>query len=297
MFTPENGDVSQPNGARTGEPDSTSTERGVLVPAVVKAFRIIEALGRSDEALGTSELSRRLNLGKSTVHGLLTTLESLGVLEAVNGTKRYRIERGFSALTRRGGSQRDLREIARPCLERLASATEETAFLGVPSDTHVTILDMVHGRPTLSVSAPIGSSIPLLAGAVGKVIVSTWELEQRESFLAKPQLTAFTQRSIVDAVAYRRAVEETLERGAALDLDEYVDGMRAAAAPIFGPPHRLVGVIWVAGFSRHIDRSRLPALATQVANEAAEITRRLDLFPQPAETTEASTQYRSKLSV
>jgi len=271
MFRPENGELAQPDAS--------------LVPAVVKAFKVLAALNDADEPLGTSELSRRLKLGKSTVHGLLTTLASLGMLEAVNGSKRYRIGRGIRALSSRAGGQRDLRGIARPCLERLAAATQQTAFLGVPADSHVTILDMVHGRPTLSISAPVGSSIPLLAGAVGKAIVSTWEPQRREALLAKQVLPAFTTRSIVDAVAYRRAIEETQLRGAALDVDEYVDGMRAAAAPIFGPPRELVGVIWVAGFSRHIDRSRLLALVDEVARAAGEITRRLGAARDVGATT------------
>jgi len=81
------------------------------------------------------------------------------------------IIRGIRALSSRAGGQRDLRGIARPCLERLAAATQQTAFLGVPAASHVTILDMVHGRPTLSISAPVGPSIPLLAGAVGTAMV------------------------------------------------------------------------------------------------------------------------------
>ncbi|MDQ6766228.1 MAG: IclR family transcriptional regulator [Candidatus Eremiobacteraeota bacterium] len=245
------------------------------MPAVLKAFKLLDTISLSDRALGVSELSRKLQMGKSTVHGLVTTLEALGVLEAVNGSKRYVLGPRLSALCSRGGNQADLRQIARPALERLAATTEQTSFLGVPTDGQVTILDIVHGRPTLSISAPVGSSIPLLAGAVGKVVLASWDPERRRSFLEETVLPAFTQATIVNPTAYEQAVAETIARGAAVDLDEYVDGVRAAAAPVTGAQHQLVAVLWVAGFARHIDEKRLELIASEVKRQAVEVSGRL----------------------
>ncbi len=214
-------------------------------------------------------------MGKSTVHGLVTTLESLGVLEAVNGSKRYAIGPRLSALCSRGGTQVDLRQAARPALERLAAMTEQTSFLGVPSDGHVTILDIVHGRPSLSISAPVGSSIPLMAGAVGKVVLASWDAERRRAFLHDNALPAFTPASIVAPEAYEAAVDSVKSSGSAVDVDEYVDGVRAAAAGITGPQSQLVAIVWVAGFSRHIDAKRLDEIAAAVTREAGDISARL----------------------
>jgi IclR family transcriptional regulator, KDG regulon repressor len=273
MFPPQNGAAQDTTRAASGSNGSAAPQ--TRVPAVLKAFKLLEAVSLSDKPLGVSELSRKLQMGKSTVHGLVTTLETLGVLEAVNGSKRYVLGPRLFALASRSGNQADLRQVARAALERLAAATEQTSFLGVPSDGQVTILDIVHGRPTLSISAPVGSSIPLLAGAVGKVVLSSWEPERRRAFLADNVLPAFTPASIVTPQFYEDALEETLARGAAIDVDEYVDGVRAAAAAVTGPQRQLVAVLWVAGFSRHIDGQRLDAIAAAVIREAAEISARL----------------------
>jgi IclR family transcriptional regulator, KDG regulon repressor len=265
------------NGQRAAsiESDSSNGVTSARVPAVLKAFKLLDIISRSDKPLGVSELARRLELGKSTVHGLVTTLESLGVLEAVNGSRRYTLGPRLSALSSRTGIQPDLRQSARDALERLAEATEQTSFLGVPADGHVTILDIVHGRPTLAISAPVGSSIPLLAGAVGKVVLASWDAQKRRDFLSKSALPAFTSASIISPDAYERSVGEAVARGAAIDVDEYVDGVRAAASPVIGPGQKLVAILWVAGFSRHIDSGRLDFIASAVAREAAEISRRL----------------------
>jgi len=273
MFPRQNGHPGDAEGVTSaGNGETVPAPR---VPAVLKAFKLLETISLSDKPLGVSELSRQLQMGKSTVHGLVTTLEALGVLEAVNGSKRYLLGPRLSALCARGGNQADLRQVARPALERLAAATEQTSFLGVPADGHVTILDIVHGRPTLSISAPVGSSIPLLAGAVGKVVLASWDPIRRRSFLKETNLPAFTPAAIVNTTDYEQAVAETISRGAAIDLDEYVDGIRAAAAPVTGPQHQLVAVLWVAGFARHIDEQRLEVIAAEVKREAAEISGRL----------------------
>ena len=245
------------------------------MPAVLKAFKLLELLSLSDKPLGVSELSRRLQMGKSTVHGLVTTLEGLGALEAVNGSKRYVLGPKLAALSLRNGNQADVRQLARGALERLAAATEQTSFFGVPSDDHVTILDIEHGRPTLSISAPVGSSIPLLAGAVGKAVLAAWDPRRRQAFLRENVLPAFTSASIRNNASYEQAVTETIARGAAIDVDEYVDGVRAAAAAITGPQRQLIAVLWVAGFSRNIDAERLDFIAAALAREAREISARL----------------------
>ncbi len=286
MFPPQNGPAGDPPRVAS-ELNGASGQHPPRVPAVLKAFRLIEAISLSDKPLGVSELSRKLDMGKSTVHGLVTTLEALGVLEAVNGSRRYVLGPRLPALCSRGGLQADLRQVAHGALERLAAATEQTSFLGVPSDGHVTILDIVHGRPTLSISAPVGSSIPLLAGAVGKVVVASWEPSRRRAFLRENVLPAFTPSSIVRPEAYEAAIAETLERGAAVDVDEYVDGVRAAAAAVTGPQQQLAAVVWVAGFSRHIDAQQLDAIASAVMREAAEISTRLGANPAQAQPISA----------
>jgi len=238
------------------------------VPAVAKAFAVLDLLSAVPEPLGVSEIARRLGLGKSTVHGLVTALHELGMLERANGAKRYRVGRGLQALALRSVSRHDVRSVARPFLERLAAETEQTAFLGIVGTDHVTILDLVHGRPAMSVSAPVGSAIPLLAGAVGKAVLAGWDRERRETFLAKTVLPKFTHRTITERRAYERAVDGVTKRGAALDVDEYVDGMRAAAAPVVAPSGELAAVIWVAGFARHIGDAQLNAIADHVSHEA-----------------------------
>ena len=135
-----------------------------MVPAVDRSFRILDLLSRSPAPLGTSEVARRLRLAKSTVHGLLRSLEAVGAVEEVH--RRYRLGPAVERLAATG----ELRRRWRPVLLRLARETGETAFLGQPRGARVAIVDEALGQGAPVISVPPGSSVPATAGAVGRVL-------------------------------------------------------------------------------------------------------------------------------
>ncbi len=135
-----------------------------MVPAVERAFSILDLLSRSPEPVGTSEVARRLRLPKSTAHGLLRSLAATGAVEEVR--KRYRLGPAVGRLAAVAG----LRRRWRPALEAAAQKVGETAFLGQPRGARVAVVDEVLGTGAPIISAPVGSFIPASAGAVAKVL-------------------------------------------------------------------------------------------------------------------------------
>jgi DNA-binding IclR family transcriptional regulator len=135
-----------------------------VVPAVDRSFRILDLLSRSPVPLGTSEVARRLRMAKSTVHGLLHSLEAVGAVEQVH--LRYRLGPAVDRLAATG----DLRRRWRPVLIRLARETGETAFLGQARGGRVAIVDEVLGQDAPVISGPAGRYVPATAGAVGRVL-------------------------------------------------------------------------------------------------------------------------------
>ncbi|MGH7903029.1 MAG: IclR family transcriptional regulator [Candidatus Dormibacteraceae bacterium] len=134
-----------------------------MVPAVQRAFRVLDLLSRTPAPVGASEVARRLRLAKSTTHGLLRTLVEAGAVEEIH--KRYRLGPAIERLAASG----ELRRRWHPVLERLAREAGETSFLGQPRAGRVAILDEVAGSGPMVVSAPVGSLLPVagaLAGAL-----------------------------------------------------------------------------------------------------------------------------------
>ena len=65
--------------------------RDPTIQSVDRAARILKALAAGSPRLGVSELAERLGLAKTTVHGLLRTLERQDLVEQDPETGKYRL--------------------------------------------------------------------------------------------------------------------------------------------------------------------------------------------------------------
>jgi IclR family KDG regulon transcriptional repressor len=238
-------------------------------PTVKKAFRILRLISDTDRGLGISELSKSLEIGKSTIHGIAAALEELGAVMREPHTKRYRLGVTLFELGRLAYSQIDLKTLARPIMEELMEQTQASVFLGILNRDHVTVLDIVESRQDLKITAPIGTTIPLFAGAVGKVFLASMEEEQTEEIIRSKGLTRFTENTIVNPELYYQELRSVRENGYAVDDEEYILGVRAVASPIMGLG-QLMSAIWVVGFKASLDGKKMEALikATKKAAEA-----------------------------
>jgi DNA-binding IclR family transcriptional regulator len=218
-----------------------------------------------------SEIARDLNMAKSTVHGMTSALEELGAVMRDPHTKRYRLGFTLFELGRLAYSQIDLKTLARPIMEELMESTQTSVFLGILNWDHVTVLDIVESRQDLKITAPIGTTIPLFAGAVGKVFLASMEEKQTEKIIRSKGLTRFTKNTIVDPELYYQELRGVRKKGYAVDDEEYIPGVRAVASPIVGLG-QLMSAIWVVGFKASLDEKKMKAII-KVTKKAAETIR------------------------
>ena len=241
-------------------------------PTVKKAFQILRLISDTDRGLGISELSKNLEISKSTIHGITSALEELGAVMRDPHTKRYRLGFTLFELGRLAYSQIDLKTLARPTMEELMEKTQASVFLGILNRDHVTVLDIVESRQDLKITAPIGTTIPLFAGAVGKVFLASMAEEQTEKIIRSKGLTRFTENTIVDPELYYLELKSVRKMGYAVDDEEYILGVRAVASPIMGLG-QLMSAIWVVGFKASLDEKKMKTLI-EATKKAAEAIRR-----------------------
>jgi DNA-binding IclR family transcriptional regulator len=243
-------------------------------PSVKKAFAILSAISSSKEGLGVSELARGLNMAKSTVHGMTAALEEVGAVMRDPRTKRYKL--GFTLLEigRSAYSQIDLETSARPIMEDLMEKTQTSVFLGILNWDHVTVLDIVESRQDLKITAPVGTTMPLFAGAVGKVFLASMDEEQAAKIVKSKGLPQFTENSIVDSELYYRELKRVKQKGYAVDDEEYILGVRAVAAPI-KDLGQLKCAIWVVGFKASLDEKKMQSLTRETQKAAGAISQRI----------------------
>lgn len=243
-------------------------------PSVKKAFQILQTIADSPAELGVSELSKRLKIGKSTVHGITSALEELGVLVRDPIHKKYNIGYTLLELGRKAYGRMELRDIARIPMERLMERVGETVFVGVMNGDHVTILDVVESHNEMKITSPPGTRLPILAGAIGKIFLSQLEERKTREIVEKMGLKRYTVKSVVDPKKLLKEVEEVKRRGYAIDDEEYIPGVRAIAAPIQTaslPP----AAIWVVGFTSGLNDQKMEKVILEIRKTAQEINHSL----------------------
>ena len=146
---------------------SQSLERGL---AILSSFHPDRPL------IGGSELSRELDLSRSTAHRYVATLAKLGYLQQDPDSRRYRLgpkvlDLGFSAI-----NSMDLREISAPHLRLLSDETGCTVNLAILDGTDVVYIDRCRtARPRqreIDLNLHVGARLPAYCTAMGKAILA-----------------------------------------------------------------------------------------------------------------------------
>jgi DNA-binding IclR family transcriptional regulator len=185
----------------------------------------------------------------------------------------------------------DVRQIARPALEALNRASRELVFLSVMEGGEVVTVERLESDQPLTLRAQLGSRRPAHCTAAGKAFLAVLPEAEREAILRKP-LAAFTPHTITAPDVVRQQLSEVRARRFAWDDEEYFDGVRCVAAPVFGIERRIMGVVSLAAPTVRTPWERLWRLGAEVRATARAISASLgapaDCLNSTEEIQEAS---------
>jgi DNA-binding IclR family transcriptional regulator len=239
--------------------------------AVQRATSVLDALGAGGRDLGTSEIARATGINTSTVSRLLATLAAAGYVEYVPETGRYRVGVRVIQLAQGALSRLDVRQLARPLLERLVEDTGETATLSLPAEHDAITADFVPGRASVISVARVGRPSILHCTAVGKTMLAFGPHGVAALHLPLPALTPAT---ITDVAGLEREVDEVRVRGYATARGERESDLNAVAAPV-RDGRGLVAILGLQGPASRFTPERLDAAAASLLRAAAEVEQAL----------------------
>lgn len=197
---------------------------------IQRAAELMEVLTEQREA-GVSELARRMDLPKSTVHDYLTTLEAAGYVVNEDGT--YTLGLRLLELGSRAKYRNRLFHIAVPELERMVDRTGEMMSVNVEEQGRFVVLHVAHGEESLRLGTYPGLTTPLHTHAAGKVMLAGFPEEKTERILDGP-LERMTEYTTTDRATLLDELETIRDRGYGVDWDEQIVGMGVVAAPVRG---------------------------------------------------------------
>lgn len=237
--------------------------------AFIKGLRLIEALALSEQPRGVTDLAQALDMTKSNVHRLLTTLLSQGYVRQHQNDSSYELTTRMWELGSHVVRRMDLVKVARPAMERLAEQTGETVHLSVLDDTDVVYLDKIESAHHIRAHTSVGARAPAYTVATGKAMLALMPDAYLDRFGA--HLRAYTETTRTSVEALRKDIALVRAQGYALvPAGEWRDGIAACACAIQGRSGELMGAIGMSGPVSRIKRRQLRGLAPHVvaASEA-----------------------------
>jgi len=224
-----------------------SEPQGQTIVAIERAADVLGLFADADEpTLGVTEIAQALGLSKAVVYRILSSFRAKGFIELEEPSRRYALgpralHVGLAYLNRA-----DIRELARPVLERLSRETNETATLSLRTGSTRVYVDQVTPDRDIKMVVQLGLQVPLHAGGSSKAFLAFLPDDEREEYLARP-LEKLTGKTITGIRALRKELSDIRERGWAMSLGERMEGAGSVAAPILGHDGRPLAVISVCG--------------------------------------------------
>jgi IclR family transcriptional regulator, KDG regulon repressor len=242
---------------------------------ILKGLTVLERLAESDQPRGVTELSRQMNLTKSNVQRLLSTLVELGYAQKDPATGRYgptlrMWEFGYKSLSRDR-----VRLAAMSHLRHLYEQCDETVFLCVGEGLDIIYVDKIEGNDPARSFCMVGMRMPALKTAAGRAVLAFQNAQTIKDAVAAGRAsdaelgTTYTPTDIDERLA------QIKRDGYAMSFGEFRPGVNSLAAPIWGADGRAIASIVINGSDERLPEERLRALVKDVTASAARISESL----------------------
>ncbi len=249
-----------------------------MINSVRKAIRILETFSASEPRLTLGEISRRLDMPKSTAHNFLSTLMADGYVEQLED-EHYALGTAALVLTQHIRVNVEVRDPAAPFLRQLADATDESVYLTVKDGDYALYIYAVESPRRLLARTAVGDRAHLHATSVGKAILAGLDDDEVLAIVARTGLPAYTPATLTTPTALLAALAAIRTRGYATDCGEHEQGTYCIGAPVLGGRGRVIGSCSLSGTDPEIVGTREAALAALVTETARQISRHMGYVP------------------
>lgn len=250
---------------------SEKKEFAYTVASVDRAVELLFVLESASRDLGVTELSKILDVQKSTVHNLLQTLLARDFVRQTD-SGRYTLGFRLMRLGHSAAERLDIRRLALPILHELASEANEYVLLAVLNKEEITIVENVAPPRSTFIVPRFDYCNAFHSSALGKVFLA-FGSEERRNILLRQTLPQHTSATMVETGALAEEMERIRIQGYAVSCNETLEGVTCIGAPIFNTHGRLEAAVSVSSASARLTVERYEEIAGVLKDKAAAISK------------------------
>ena len=260
-----------------GRERSTAT-----IQSIERAVAILRSFTEAEPELRVTELSRRLDLHKSTVSRILGTLEQEGLVSHNPETGKYRLGLTLISLAGVALGRLDVRGVSQPHLNRLVEISQETVNVTVLDGQECVNVERAASPRPIRYVGWIGRRTPLHCTAAGKVMLAYLPPAERAVRLPRP-LMRHTDQTIVEEKALEASLRKARRQGYAIVHEEFEEGFSALAAPVFDHTGRVAGAVSISGPTYRLGQDKIEEFVEPLLESTAAVSADMGYDGRPLE--------------
>jgi DNA-binding IclR family transcriptional regulator len=243
--------------------------------AVERALAMLEAVAQAADGLSNAEISRKLQIPKSSASYILRTLETQGYLNRNAETGKYRVGLKVLSLSRGALIGIDVREVALPIMRHLVEKTNLTCHLAILDGPDAVYIEKVEPTGFIRMDTWVGRRMRVHATSVGKSLVAHIPQERLEKMLAERGMEKRTSKTITSLPKLLKDLEKVRDQGYAVDDEENNMGARCVGAPVFNQDGSIEAAIGLSGTINQVNPHTMPRILEHLKDAARHVSMQL----------------------
>lgn len=249
-------------------------ERDYLNKSLDKSLSILELFDSDNVELSVTDIARKCDTNPSSLYPILHTLEKYGYLSR-NEDKLYRLGLTFTKKGRLVMDRLNLTTEAKSEIKKLRDEAERTVHLGYFSKNQIVYIDKVESTSGFRMYSSPGKTAPLHATALGKVVLAHLQKGRSKELLSELEFTSYTKNTLTSEEELRKELECIRKRGYAIDDEEFEEGIKCIAAPIYRHDGKVDAAISLTGLAAQMREEDIEQKARLVKDYARNISSKL----------------------
>ncbi|PLS18607.1 IclR family transcriptional regulator [Bacillus sp. M6-12] len=210
------------------------------------ALRVLKIFSMDKPELGITEIAGILQISKSTVHRLLSTMTSEGFVYKDPITNLYSLGTSVLSLTNIVRTQIPFLKESTPILNLLTEKTGETSHLGILERKHIIYLEKIECEFPVQLHTHLGKRHPIHSTSTGQIILAFQNEGYIHSLLPK-ELDRYTPRTITSHYELLEKLDVIRSQYYVICDQEFLEGIIAVGVPVFNEKDQVIAAISIAG--------------------------------------------------
>jgi len=231
------------------------------IKSFAKGLSVLKEIISYGKPITANELCQRLEIDKSTMSRLITTLKVQGFITYLNDSKDIIPTDVLENTTKKTKIELIVKKTS-ALLDDIYLHTAECSYVAIFDDYNVLYLNQVdNSNRVLKTRNSIGLHAPLHTNALGKAILAFGNYD-----LNKVKLNEYTRNTITTIDNLRAHLDEIRTRAYATDNEEYEYGLRCVAVPLFNKENILIGSVGISGSAARLTLEKLDEFGKKISD-------------------------------